>query len=83
MLALRVIPGLGLVQEVAQITPLRVETQRNTAGIMGIDLLKPWDTSWYIEKKISFVPAKIDPILRFHCHANQFENHSVYKVKIL
>ena len=51
MLALRVIPGLGLVQEVAQITPLRVETQRNTAGIMGIDLLKPWDTSWYIEKK--------------------------------
>ena len=45
MLALLVIPGLGLVQEDIQMTLLTVETRRSTGRIMGTDSLKPWDTS--------------------------------------
>ena len=49
MLALRVIPESGLVQEDLHMTPLHVEMQRRAGEIMRRDPLKLWDTSWCSE----------------------------------
>ena len=48
----RVTQGLDLAQEGCTTTPTRVVTKPCTPQIMVINILKPWDTSWYNEKEI-------------------------------
>ena len=53
MNATAVIPESGLVQKAILMTPTPVETRLNTIQIMERSASKPWDTSWYNEKKLS------------------------------
>ena len=48
----RVTQGLDLAQEGSTTTLTRVVTKPCTPQIMEINILKPWDTSWYNEKEI-------------------------------
>ena len=48
----RVTQGLGLAQEGCTTTLTHVVTKPCTTQIMVINILKPWDTSWYNEKEI-------------------------------
>ena len=48
----RVTQGLDLAQEGCTTTPTHVVTKPCTTQIMVINILKPWDTSWYNEKEI-------------------------------
>ena len=48
----RVTQGLDLAQEGCTTTLTHVVTKPYTTQIMVINILKPWDTSWYNEKEI-------------------------------
>ena len=48
----RVTQGLDLAQEGGTTTLTHVVTKPCTTQIMVINILKPWDTSWYNEKEI-------------------------------
>ena len=54
-IATLVILGSGLAQEEIMMTLTHVETTLDLAEIMGISVLKPWDTFWYSERELLLI----------------------------
>ena len=52
MSATPVILGSDLAQEEIMMTLTHVETTLDLAEIMGISVLKPWDTFWFSERQL-------------------------------